>query len=44
MAADELVLSEEAKERWLIVRKVPAQGEKVLEAIADNLQARQGAW
>jgi hypothetical protein len=43
MAADKLVLSEEAKERWLIVREVPAQGEEILEAIADNLQTRQGA-
>jgi hypothetical protein len=43
MAADELVLSEEAKEWWLVAREVPAQREEILEAIADNLQAGQGA-
>ena len=44
MAADELVLSEEAKVRWPVDREVLAEGKEVLEAIANNLQARQGAW
>ena len=44
MAADELVLSEEAKVRWPVDREVLAERKEVLEAIANNLQARQGAW
>ena len=44
MAADELVLSEEAKVRWPVDREVLAEGKEVLEAIANNLQARQSAW
>ena len=44
MASDELILSEEAKVRWLVGREVLAQGEEILEAIANNLQARQSAW
>jgi hypothetical protein len=44
MAADELVLGEEAKVGRLVAREVPAQWEEIPEAFADNLQAGQSAW
>jgi hypothetical protein len=39
VASDELVLSEEAIIRWLILSEVVAEREELLQAISDNFQA-----
>jgi hypothetical protein len=43
VASDELIFSEEAIERWLVFREVPADREEFLEVVPNDFQAGQSA-